>query len=94
MGICSFGRAVGRFAPVAGLPIAMSACRMALEDPPRAMYGTAAWSDAWQVPCSERIAAGTEPQKLGAKHLDNDCHRYEVAEQRYHEPRVANLQPQ
>jgi hypothetical protein len=91
MNINTFGRKVGRFAAAAGLAIAMTGCGMALEDPPRAMYGTTAWSDAWQVTCSDVSPAGTEPQKLGAEHVDNDCHQYEVAQQmRYHEPRVAN----
>jgi len=93
MDINTLGRKVGRLAAAAGLALAMSGCGMALEDPPRAMYGTTAWSDAWQVTCSDVSPAGTEPQKLGAEHVDNDCHQYEVAQQmRYHEPRVASSQ--
>ena len=93
MGIYSIGRAVGRFAAVAGLAIAMSGCGMAPEDPPRAMYGTTAWSDAWQVTCSDDYPSGTEPEKLGAEHLDQDCYQYQVAQQmRSHEPRIANVQ--
>jgi len=93
MGIYSIGRAVGRFAAVAGLAIAMSGCRMALEDPPRALYGTTAWSDAWQVTCSDVYPSGTEPEKLGAEHLDKDCYQYQVAQQmRSNQPRVANAQ--
>jgi hypothetical protein len=58
------------------------------------MYGTTAWSDAWEVTCSGVNPRGTEPQKLGAEPLDNDCHQYEVAQQmRYYEPRVATSQP-
>jgi hypothetical protein len=72
MDINTFGRKVGRFAAAAGLAITMSGCGMALEVPPRAMYGTTAWSDAWQVTCSDVSPAGTEPQKLGAEHVDND----------------------
>src|SRR5262249_1754708 len=91
----SLGRVVGRLAAAAGLAIAMSACGMALEDPPRAMYGTAEWSDAWQVTCSDVNPSGTQPQKLGAEHVDNDCHQYEVAQQmRYHQPRLASSQSQ
>ena len=94
MDINTLGRAVGRLAVAAGLAITMSACGMALEDPPRAMYGTAAWSDAWQVTCSDVDPSGTEPRKLDAEHLDNDCHQYDVALQmRYHEPRLASAQP-
>ena len=87
---------VGRLAAVVGLAIAMSACRMALEDPPRAMYGTTAWSDAWQVTCNDADPSETTSQKLGAqqaRNLDNDCHQYEVAQQmRNSEPRVASSQ--
>jgi hypothetical protein len=57
------------------------------------MYRTTAWSDAWQVTCSDVSPAGTEPQKQGAEPVDNDCHQYEVAQQmRYHEPRLASSQ--
>ena len=91
MNINTLGRKVGRFAAAAGLAIAMSGCSMALEDPPRALYGTTAWSDAWQVTCNDVYPEGTEPHKLGAEHVDNDCHQYEVAQQmRYREPRVAS----
>jgi hypothetical protein len=87
------GRKVGRLAAAAGLAIAMSGCSVALEDPPRAMYGTTAWSDAWQVTCSDVDPAGTKAQKLGAEHVDNDCYQYKVAQQmRDHEPRVASSQ--
>ena len=41
------GRVVGRFAMAAGLALALNACSMSAEDPPRAMYGTIAWSDGW-----------------------------------------------
>lgn len=93
MSMRTVGKDVGRLAAVVGLAIAMSGCRVALEDPPRAMYGTAEWSDAWQVTCSDVDPSGTEPQKLGAEHVDNDCHQYEVAQQmRNHEPRVASSQ--
>jgi hypothetical protein len=64
---------------------------MALEDPPRAMYGTTAWSDAWQVTCNDVSPAGIEPINKGALDLGNDCHQYEVAQQmRYNEPRLAS----
>ena len=93
MGIYSIGRAVGRFAAVAGLAVTMGGCGMALEDPPRAMYGTTAWSDAWQVTCSDVNPSGSEPEKLGAEHLDKDCYQYQVAQQtRSSQPRVANVQ--
>jgi hypothetical protein len=83
------GREVGRLTAAAGLAIAMSACSVALVDPPRAMYGTSAWSDAWQVTCGVD-PWGTKPEKLGAEHVDNDRHQYEVALQmRDREPRVA-----
>jgi hypothetical protein len=92
MDINTFGRKVGRLAAAAGLAIAMSGCGMALEDPPRAMYGTTAWSDAWQVTCSD-VTSGFEPINNGALHLGNDCHQYDVAQQmRYHEPRLASSQ--
>jgi len=82
MDINTLGRKVGRFVAVAGLAIAMSGCGMALEDPPRAMYGTTAWSDAWQVTCSDN-PAGIQPINNGALDLGNDW---------YHEPRVASSQ--
>jgi hypothetical protein len=93
MSMLTVGREVGRLAAVVGLAIAMSGCKVVLEDPPRAMYGTTAWSDAWQVTCSDVDPSGTKPQKLGAEHLDNDCHQYEVAQHmRNQEPRVASSQ--
>jgi hypothetical protein len=92
MAINSYGRAIGRFAAVAGLAIAMCGCSVAREDPPRAMYGTAAWSDGWQLTC-DNDPSGPEPEKLGAEHLNEDCHQYEVAQQmRSREPRVAQTQ--
>jgi hypothetical protein len=42
MSMLTVGREVGRLAAAVGLAIAMSGCRVALEDPPRAMYGTTA----------------------------------------------------
>jgi hypothetical protein len=78
---------------VAGLAIAMSGCGMALEDPPRAMYGTTAWSDACQLTCSDGYTTSTEPENLGAEDLDKDCYQYQVAQQmRSQEPRLANSQ--
>ena len=92
MDINTLGRKVGRFVAAAGLAIAMSGCGMALEDPPRAMYGTTAWSDAWQVTCND-YPADIQPINNGALDLGNDCHQYDVAQQmRYHEPRLASSQ--
>jgi hypothetical protein len=95
MDINSFGRAFARFAAGVGLAIAISACGMALEDPPRAMYGTATWSDAWQVTCNDAYPSGTEPSQLVDEHLDNDCQQYRVAQQmRSQEPRFASAPTQ
>ena len=60
---------------------------MAVEDPPRAMYGTTAWSDAWQRTCSD-LDPVVQPKHPGAEHLNNDCAQYEVAQ------RMHNYQPE
>jgi hypothetical protein len=42
---------------------------------------------------TERRVTHVAMEKLGAEHVDNDCHQYEEAQQmRYHEPRVANFE--
>jgi hypothetical protein len=76
----SLGRMVSRVAMAAGLAIALSACGVAVEDPPRAMYGTTAWSDAWQRTCND-LDPTVEPKHPGYEHLNNDCAQYEVAQQ-------------
>jgi hypothetical protein len=78
MDMKSFGRVVGRVAMAAGLAMALSACGMAVEDPPRAMYGTTAWSDGWQRTCGD-LDPAVEPKHPGYEHLNNDCAQYEVA---------------
>ena len=86
------GRVVGRFAMAAGLAMALSACSMAVEDPPRAMYGTTAWSDAWQITCSD-IDPAAEPKHLGYEHLNNDCAQYLVAQRMHNQqPEVAAIE--
>ena len=83
------GRVVGRFAVAAGLAMALSACSIAAEDPPRAMYGTTAWSDAWQRTCGD-LDPVVEPKHPGYEHLNNDCAQYEVALQmRNRQPALA-----
>jgi hypothetical protein len=85
-------RVVGRLAVGTGLAIALSACGMAVEDPPRAMYGTTAWSDAWQGTCND-LDPVVGPKLPGYEHLRNDCAQYEVAQQmRYRQPEVATNQ--
>jgi hypothetical protein len=83
----SLGRMVSRVAMAAGLAMALSACGMAAEDPPRAMYGTTAWSDAWQRTCSD-LDPTVEPKHPDYEHLNNDCAQYEVAQ------RMHNYQPE
>jgi hypothetical protein len=87
MDMNSVGRVVGRFAMAAGLAMALSACSMAIEDPPRAMYGTTAWSDGWQRTCID-LDPTVAPKHPGSEHLKNDCAQYEVAQ------RMRNQQPQ
>ena len=85
----SLGRMVSRVAMAAGLAMALSACGMAVEDPPRAMYGTTAWSDAWQRTCGD-LDPVVEPKHPGYEHLNHDCAQYEVAQQmRNRQPEVA-----
>jgi hypothetical protein len=89
MNMKNVGRAVGRVAMTAGLAMALSACGMTAEDPPRAMYGTTAWSDGWQTTCSA-LDPVVEPKHPGYEHLNNDCAQYEVALQmRNRQPAVA-----
>ena len=83
----SFGRVIGRVAMAAGFAMALSACGMAVEDPPRAMYGTTAWSDGWQRTCND-LDPSVEPKHPDAEHLTNDCAQYEVAQ------RMHNYQPE
>jgi hypothetical protein len=83
----SFGRVVGRFAMAAGLAMALNACTMSAEDPPRAMYGMTAWSDGWQTTCNN-LDPAVEPKYPDAEHLTNDCAQYEVAQ------RMHNQQPE
>ena len=89
MDIRSFGRVVGRVAMAAGFAVALSACSMAVEDPSRAMYGTTAWSDAWQRTCSD-VDPAVEPKHPGHEHLNIDCAKYEVAQRMHNnQPEVA-----
>jgi hypothetical protein len=94
MDMKSLGQVVGRVAMAAGLAMALSAYGMAAEDPPRPMYGTTAWSDAWQRTCGD-LDSVVEPKQPGYEHLNNDCAQYEVAQQmRNQQPEVAaNAQP-
>jgi hypothetical protein len=86
----SFGRVLGRLAIAAGFALALSACSMAVEQPPRAMFGTAAWSDAWQMTCSDVYTGNGKPQQVGYEHLNHDCEQYQVAQRmQYHQPEVA-----
>ena len=92
MDMNSVGRVVGRFAVAACFAIALNACSMPAEDPPRAMYGTTAWSDAWQVTCND-LDPAVEPKHPGAEHLINDCAQYEVAQRmRNYQPEVAAIE--
>ena len=83
------GRVVGRFAVATCFAFALNACGMSAEDPPRAMYGTTAWSDGWQTTCND-LDPTVEPKHPGYEHLNNDCAQYQVA-QRMHrqQPEVA-----
>ena len=78
MDMKSLGRMVSRVAMAAGLAMALSACSIAAEDPPRAMFGTTAWSDGWQTTCND-LDPEVEPKHAGYEHLNNDCAQYAVA---------------
>jgi hypothetical protein len=84
------GRVLGRLATAVGLAIALTGCGMAVEDPPRAMYGTSAWSNAWQTTCGS-VDPGAKPEQLGDQHLNNDCAQYDVAQRlrNNYEPSIA-----
>ena len=87
MDMNSVGRVVGRFVVAAGFAIALNGCTMSSEDPPRAMYGTAGWSDAWQTTCND-LDPAVEPKHPDYEHLNNDCAQYQVA------LRMHNQQPE
>lgn len=91
MGIRSFGKAIGGLAMAAGFAIALSSCSMAVEQPSRAMFGTTAWSDGWQLTCGQVDLSDAQPKKTGYEHLYNDCRQYEVAQRmRYRQPELAS----
>jgi len=77
----SFGQVVGRVAMAAGFAFALSACSMRVEDPPRAMYGTTAWSDSWKMTCNDVDPSDIQLRKVDHRHLGNDCQQYQVAQQ-------------
>jgi hypothetical protein len=87
MDMKNVGRVVGRFAMAGGLALALNACSMSAEDPPRAMYGTIAWSDGWQRTCND-LDPTVEPKHPDYEHLNNDCAQYQVA------LRMHNQQPE
>ena len=90
MDITSLGRVVGRVAMAAGFALTLNACRLVVEDPPRAMYGTTAWSDGWEMTCNDIDPSDAQPQRVGYQHLDADCQQYLVAQRmRYHQPLLA-----
>jgi hypothetical protein len=89
MDIKSVGRVVGRLAVAICFAFALNACGMSAEDPPRAMYGTTAWSDAWQTTCND-LDPAVAPKHPDSGHLKNDCAQYEVAQRmRNYQPEVA-----
>ena len=81
----SFGQVVGRVAMAAGFAFALSACSMRVEDPPRAMYGTTAWSDSWKMTCNDVDPTDVQLKSVDHRHLGNDCQRYQVAQQMGHQ---------
>ena len=87
MDIKCVGRVVGRFAVATCFAFALNACTMSAEDPPRAMYGTTAWSDGWQRTCND-LDPAVEPKHPDYEHLNNDCAQYQVA------LRMHNYQPE
>jgi hypothetical protein len=90
MAIRSCGTVIRRVAMAAGFALALSACSMAVEQPPRAMFGDAAWSDGWQLTCGQVDLPDAQPERVGYEHLYNDCRQYEVAQRlRYHQPLFA-----
>ena len=83
------GRVVGRFAVATCLALALNACSMSAEDPPRAMYGRTAWSDGWQTTCND-LDPSVEPKHPDYEHLNDDCAQYQVAQRmRIYQPEVA-----
>jgi hypothetical protein len=77
----SFGQVVGRVVMAAGFAFALSACSMRVEDPPRAMYGTTAWSDSWKMTCNDVDPTDVQLKAVDHRHLGNDCQQYQVAQQ-------------
>jgi len=85
----TFGRVIGRFAAIAVCAATIAACGISAEDPPRAMYGRTAWSDGWQVTCTNRDP-DAEPKSSVNYHVKTDCAQYEVAQRmQYHQPAIA-----
>lgn len=82
MDIRTYGKVIRRVAMAAGFALALSSCGMAVEQPPRAMFGTASWSDGWQVACHNVYPPDARPQQIGFEHIDRDCQQYQVAQQR------------
>jgi len=81
MDTSSFRKVVGRVAMAAGFAFALSACSMRVEDPPRAMYGTTAWSDSWKMTCNDVDPTDVQLKSVDHRHLGNDCQQYQVAQQ-------------
>jgi hypothetical protein len=93
MGTRSCGTAIRRLAMAAGFALALSACSVAVEQPPRAMFGDTAWSDGWQLTCGQIDLPDGQPQKVGYEHLYNDCRQYDVAQRlRYQQPLFAEAE--
>jgi len=59
---------------------------MRVEDPPRAMYGTTAWSDSWKITCNDVDLSDVQLKSVDYRqHLGNDCQQYQVAQQMGHQ---------
>jgi hypothetical protein len=90
MGSKSLKRMVGRVSIAAvalGFVFALNGCSNAVEDPPRAMFGTVAWSNGWDRICNDVDLSSKQPQHYGDEHLNKDCKQYDLAQQmRYHQP--------
>jgi hypothetical protein len=91
MGTKSCGTVLRRVAIAVGFALVLGGCSMAVEQPPRAMFGTTAWSDGWQLTCGQvDLPDDQQPQKVDYDHLYKDCRQYEVAQRlRYNQPLFA-----
>ncbi|HEY6394657.1 MAG TPA: hypothetical protein VIX12_04510 [Candidatus Binataceae bacterium] len=89
----SFKRIAARVSTAAvamGFVLALNGCGTAVEDPPRAMFGTVAWSDGWNRTCNDVDPSDKQPHQYGDEHLNKDCAQYLAAQRmHYRQPALA-----